>query len=169
NADRPEEESEDKSNKESGEEAEEQERIKEGADKGIEEALEIEELSDEADKNKERKAPKPKEFTLTEYLDTSDPCDYQWEKEKHLLLLVAEFRDKLDNTLSLHMAPRDSIEFLILRRVAGAKDTDQYARIGTASLRRKNKDLGWGGAGLWGVHSAYTEENRWTREQLVIV
>ncbi|KAL8848569.1 MAG: hypothetical protein Q9221_006402 [Calogaya cf. arnoldii] len=167
NADWPEEESQDESDEESGREAEEEED-QESIEEGIEKALKIEEIPDKDDEGN-MKVSKPKEFTLAEYLDTSDPSDYQWEKEKYLLLLVAEFRDKLDGTLKLHMAPKDSIEFLILRRVASANDTDRYARIGTASLKRKNRELGWGGAGLWGVHSACTEENGWIRKKLVIV
>ncbi|KAL8995495.1 MAG: hypothetical protein Q9169_004789 [Polycauliona sp. 2 TL-2023] len=119
--------------------------------------------------DEEKEMLKPNEFILTEYLDTEDPDKIKWENETCLLLLVAEFRDELDSTQKPHMAPKDSIEFLTLRNLANSGDANRYVRIGVAKLQRRSGIVGWGKRGLWGVHSAYVEENGWTREHLVLV
>lgn len=112
-----------------------------------------------------------KQFKIIEHLDTISPDDIEWNAEKHLLLLVAEFRDQLDSSRKPHITPNDSIQFIILERRASEKGNNScYVRIGTAHLQRKNRDWGiMSGSGLWGVHSAYTEENGWKREELVLV
>ncbi|KAL8833019.1 MAG: hypothetical protein Q9170_004565 [Blastenia crenularia] len=108
-------------------------------------------------------------FTLTEYLDTRSPTSMTWDAKNHLLLLVAEFRDELDSSRKPHITPGDCIQFIILERRADDSKL-RYARLGTAKLQRKNRDWGMmSGLGLWGVHSAYTEENGWKREELVLV
>ncbi|KAL8709495.1 MAG: hypothetical protein Q9220_005737 [cf. Caloplaca sp. 1 TL-2023] len=120
-------------------------------------------------------------FTLALHLDHLSPITpYDYHTREHLLLLVAEFRDELDSSQKPHMTPKDAIYLLILRQVVTAEtasdegrgDVDRentYERIGIAQLQRKSKDLGWGGKGLWGVHSNYSPKNGWKRRKLILV
>ncbi|KAI4224292.1 MAG: hypothetical protein L6R40_008457 [Gallowayella cf. fulva] len=135
-----------------------------------EDANEFEEKEDqEEDKEAQQKDQKDvNDFTLTEYLDTEDPSEVQWEKQKHILLLIAAFREELDGFRKLHGTSEDSIQFIILRQSVGG-DPERYVRIGTAHLKRKDRDFGWGAVGLHGVRSAYIEANGWKRQPLVLV
>ena len=139
----------------------------------LKEQTDAEKVDDTAKNNKDEHNENQEEmqFTLTEYLDTINPSDVQWKTEKHLLLLVAEFRDELDSSCKPCITPSDSIEFIILRYHASRDETtDCYTRIGTAKLQRKNREKGMiAPAGLWGVHSAYTAENGWNRKTLILV
>ncbi|KAL8951381.1 MAG: hypothetical protein Q9222_002631 [Ikaeria aurantiellina] len=136
-------------------------------------------------------------FTLTLHLDHLSPSSsttttmdtpIDWHTTPHLLLLVAEFRDELDSMQRPHITPSDGIWFIILRQRVGGEaesegeasskeeakegddgENEEYERIGVAVLRRKSKDTGWGGKGLWGVHSAYEERNGWVRRRVVVV
>ena len=122
-----------------------------------------EDIDDDLKKEEEaEEKPEPIPFALTEHLDTEIATEVDWTKHKHLLLLVAEFRDSLDASQPPGIPPSDRIWFIILRQVA--RSGNRYIRIGTAELERKGRVTG-----LWGVHSAYTEANGWTREELVLV
>ena len=100
------------------------------------------------------------DYTLTEYLDAEEACNVQWETAKHLLLCVAEFRDE---SYYPELDANDQIRFIILRCLNNSTNPQRCMRIGTAKLANKDK---WG---FSGTQAAYSEENGWTRETLVVV
>ena len=100
-------------------------------------------------------------FALTEFLDTEE-TKVGWKMEKHVLLCVAEFRDNAWGQGRPEMPASDQIQFIILRHLSG-EGPQCFMRIGTAKLVSKDQ------RGLARTHSAYTKDNGWTRETLVLV
>lgn len=100
-------------------------------------------------------------FELIECRDVHEAPDTH--QAKRLLLYVAGFRDNADNVGHPGMSAYDQRHFIILRHLA-ARGPRCYERVGMAKLVIKTN------AGSFArVRCAYTEENGWTRQTLMLV